>query len=166
MNADILAKQGGPSIKSSHARDGDALHHDGCLGVVIGGRHLADLLEELHALDALAKHWMLGLTGREPIQVGIVGHVDEELRASAVGLTSVRHGQSARCIGIAGNVLVLDVTAVAALLRCAGLQILEGAIWRTASAGATALGILSIWASELVHETWDDTMKVNSIVEA
>merc|ERR1712107_564376 len=78
----------------------------------------------------------------------------------------VRHGQGAGNIGILGNVLVLGISAIGACLSCASLEVLESAIgWATGSRAA-ALRVLGVWAAELVHETWDHAVEVETLVES
>ena len=62
-------------------------HLDGGGGVVVAGRHFRDCLYQIHALNNLSKHWVGTFSGPvKPIQEGIVGHVDKELRTSRFGL--------------------------------------------------------------------------------
>src|SRR4051812_44553019 len=65
-------------------RDADHLHGRLRTVATVGGRG-ADLGRHVLALDDLGKHRVTRGSGREPIEVGIVHGVDEELTGAAVG---------------------------------------------------------------------------------
>mmetsp|Transcript_51159 Transcript_51159/g.92108 ORF Transcript_51159/g.92108 Transcript_51159/m.92108 type:complete len:259 (-) Transcript_51159:47-823(-) len=146
--------------------DRDALHHDGRGGIVVLGWNLGDCNADVHALDDLAEHRVLGRSRREPVEVLVVGHVEEELRASRVWLAGVGHGQSARSIRVPGDVLVLDVSTVAAPLRGASDQVLKLSVGRPALACIPRVWVPRVGAAELIHEARDDAMEMDTIVEA
>jgi len=50
--------------------------------------------------------------------------------------------------------------------RSPSLQILEGTVRRPAGASPLRKWVLAVWTAELIHEIWDHTVKVESIVEA
>jgi len=146
--------------------DSDAVHLDGLRRVVVVSFHLRDLGHDVHALENLSEDWVLGLATREPIEVGVVGHVDEQLGSARVRPSRVCHRQGAGSICILGDVLVLDVSAICTFLCCSRRQVFEGAIgWATHSC-ISSLGILSIGATKLVHEAWNYTVEVDAVVEA
>merc|ERR1719369_1987 len=150
----------------SEAGDRDRLHHNRLDGVVILGSDLRDLLADVKSLGNLPKHRMLRVAPGEPVKEVVVRNVDEELGASAVGLSSVGHGQGAGFVAVPGDVLILDVASTAPLLGGARLEVLERAVRRIAGSCPWVLRVLRVRATELIHEPRDHAMKVNSIVEA
>ena len=93
---------------------------------------------------------MLGGSAGEPIQVVVVRYVDEELRATAVRLASIRHRKCAR--------LVRD-------FRIGRMLILNTATWWAAGAASWTVGVLAVRATKLNHEPADHAMEVQPIVE-
>ena len=112
--------------------DRDADHHDGSDGIVIPGWNPGDCNGDVHTLSDLAEHRVRGRSQREPVEVLVVGHVDEELGASRVWTAGVGHGQSAQSIRVLGDVLVLDESTVAAPLHGASSQVLILSVGRHA----------------------------------
>merc|ERR1719359_1804602 len=100
------------SMASSNARDGDALHLDRLDRVVVPGPHLRDLRAHIHPRDDFAEDGVLGCPRREPIEIAIVSNVDEELGSARVWPSCIGHGESAGCIGVTRDVLVLDVATI------------------------------------------------------
>ena len=130
-------------------RDRDVLHHDRGVRAVIGGGHVGDGAGDIHAVDDLSEDGVLGLAAGEPVEKIVVRDVDEELAAAAVGLARVGHRQGAGRVGVAADVLVLNVAAVGARLRAARRQVLEGPILGAARARAPAFRVLRVRAPEL-----------------
>ena len=159
-------KRWAAACSQSDARDCDAPHHDRLHRIVILGRNFGNLVHDVHTRGDLPEDWMLRCARREPIEILVVCHVDEELRAARIRTASVRHRQSAGRICVPGDVLVLDVAAVGAALGAPSFQILERAIFWTASARFPRLGILRMRAPELIHETRDDAVEVDTFVES
>merc|ERR1719491_1603937 len=95
-----------PSFK---ARDCDAFHHDGLDWGVLLCWHFGYRNHNIHATDDLTKHRMLRAASRKPVQGGIVGNVEENLRAPRIGLTSICHGKCSKRVRILGCELILDV---------------------------------------------------------
>ena len=91
--------------------------------------------------------------------------VDEELRTASVWASSVGHGKTALLIAVFRDVFVLDVATIGAALSAASLQVLEGAIWRASSSCPSGLRVFGVRASELVHETGDDSVEMDSFVQ-
>merc|ERR1711865_1313761 len=78
------------------AADLDLLHLDRGDRVVVVRGHRADLHEQLVVLGDLGEDGVLAGRGRvKPVEVGVVGDVEEDLRAAAVRLAGVRHGDRA-----------------------------------------------------------------------
>ncbi len=85
---------------------------------------------------------------------------------TCVWFTSVGHRESSRLVRSSVNQLIFDVSAVGSPLLSLRLEIYESAIRRAAGASATTFWILSVWAAELVHEVGNNSVEVDTIVEA
>merc|ERR1712166_917054 len=120
---------------AGRAADLDLLHLDRGDGVVVVRGHGADLHEQLVVLGDLGEDGVLAGRRRvKPVEVGVVGDVEEDLRAAAVRLAGVGHGDRARDVGVLRDQLVLDVAAVAAGLITTSHQVFEGAVLGTSGA--------------------------------
>ena len=145
----------------------DLDHLDGLDGIVVAAADLGDLLDEVQVLGDLAEDGVSRGGGAiEPVQEGVVGDVDEELRATGLGLAGVGHREGPDVVGDARRELVGDATVVSAGdgLAIAGLE--GGVGGGAASSGTVAAGILGVGATELVHEIRDNAVEVDAIVEA
>lgn len=145
----------------------DLDHLDGLDGIVVAAADLGDLLDEVQVLGDLAEDGVSRGGGFiEPVQEGVVGDVDEELRATGLGLAGVGHREGPDVVGDARRELVGDATVVSAGdgLAIAGLE--GGVGGGAASSGTVAAGILGVGATELVHEIRDNAVEVDAIVEA
>lgn len=151
--------------------DGHGFAPDGREGAVVPVRFGAvDGHDCVHALHHLSENGVLRRCGLvEEVQERVVHSVDEELRATRVGLTSVRHGE---CTGLVGELRAIGVTAeligdVSAAVTGDGLavgQCVAGVSFGTTSARTTTVGILGVGAAELVHEVGDHAVKVQAVV--
>lgn len=145
----------------------DLDHLDGLDGIVVAAADLGDLLDEVQVLGDLAEDGVSRGGGAiEPVQERVVGDVDEELRATGLGLAGVGHREGPDVVGDARRELVGDATVVGAGdgLAIAGLE--GGVGGGAASSGTVAAGILGVGATELVHEIRDNAVEVDAIVEA
>jgi hypothetical protein len=141
---------------------------------VIKGRHsailtyLADLDNEIISFCDFAKDRVgRSSTVVEPIQEGVVVHIDEELRATSLRSASVGHGKSSRGIGDALMVLadfIRDVSSSITLDSLAVTRLEGGSSSRSSSSSTCTVGVLGVRASELVHKIGDNTVKMDSIV--
>jgi len=119
--------------------------------IASGLRRLRDLRKRVHAGSHFAKHGVLGGAGREPIKVGVVGSVDEDLAAAAVRAARVRHGYGAWLVGDLG---------------IGGMLVGNGAMRRVAGASSGVVRIFAVWAAELNHETINNAVEVQAVVKA
>jgi len=145
----------------------DLDHLNGLDGIVVAGGDLANLLDEVKVLGDLAEDGVSRGSGAiEPVQEGVVGDVDEELRATGLGLAGVGHREGPDVVGDFCRELVGDATVVSAGdgLAIAGLE--GGVGGGAAGSGTVAVGILGVGATELVHEIRDNAVEVDAIVEA
>lgn len=85
---------------------------------------------------AFETHRVLRRTAGEPIEICVVGDIEEELAASAVGLSCVGHRESARGVGVLADVLVLNVATAGARLGRARHEVGERAVGRPTSPSA------------------------------
>jgi len=109
---------------------------------------------------------VLGLTAREPVEVGVVRDVEEELRAARIRPSGICHGKGAGSIGVTGDILIFDVASTEALLGATSCEVRECPIVWAASACSARVGILGIGAAELVHEARDYAVEVDTFVES
>lgn len=115
---------------------------------------MGDFDDQLVVFDNFSKDGVRRRSGGiEPIQKGIIGDVDKELRSSRLGASRVGHGQ---CSGGVGNLLVglanfvRNAAVVGARVGLA-IQALElGARVGTAGTRARTVGVLGVGATELV----------------
>jgi hypothetical protein len=101
----------------------------------------------------------------EPIQKIIVGHIDEKLRPTRFWLTRVGHAQGSRFIGQLAGQLIWNATLLIASVHAAVAAREFGLGSRTSSTGPVGVGVLGVRATKLIHKIWNDSVKVDSIVE-
>jgi hypothetical protein len=171
VNGDHLDRSGGVIVAALDLR----IFNDVSDGIqVTKGRHsailtyLADFDNEIISFCDLAKdrvgRWS---TVVEPIQEGVVVHIDEELRATSLSSASVGHGKSSRGIGDALMVLadfIRDVSSSITLDSLAVTSLEGGSRIRSSSSSTWTVGVLGVRASELVHKVGNNTVKMDSIV--
>lgn len=130
--------------------------------------YLADFDNQIHAFNDLSKDWVSRRSAVvEPIQEGVVVDVDEKLGTSRFGSSSVGHGKSSDIVGDALVVLANLIGNVTSRVTGVGLAVTRleaGSTLGSSSSGTARVGVLGVWASELVHKVGDDTMEVDSIV--
>lgn len=146
----------------------NTFHHHRLDGTIVPGGHFGDGDHDLERclVGCLAKHRVLRFSWREEIKKIVVDNIHEKLAAAAIGLPGIGHGQGARLVGDLGCELVFDVATIGTCFRSPSLQILEGTVRRPAGASPLRKWVLAVWTAELIHEIWDHTVKVESIVEA
>mmetsp|Transcript_32258 Transcript_32258/g.102857 ORF Transcript_32258/g.102857 Transcript_32258/m.102857 type:complete len:202 (+) Transcript_32258:535-1140(+) len=150
-------------VESAHRH---LAHHDGDHRVVVARAHARDGEDDLPARSHLPKDRVPGGAAGEPVEVRVVGHIDEELRAAGVWRARVCHRQAVRHVGVARDVLVLDVAAVRARLRRAGREVDKGPVGRPARPRARRARVLAVRAAKLVHEAVYHAVEVEAVVEA
>lgn len=94
-------------------------------------------------------------------------NIDEKLRAAGFRSTSVGHGQSSRGIGDALVVLsgfIRDVSSGISLESLSVARLERGTTFRSSSSSTWTIWVLGVRATELVHEVWNDTVKMDSII--
>merc|ERR1719240_16478 len=99
------------------------------------------------------------------IQEAVVGHIDEELAASSIWRSCVSHGEGAWFVGNFGCEFIWDVAFRSTGHLNTGHDVLKlgAACWSTC-ASPGAFWVFGIGASKLIHESWDHTVEVNSII--
>ena len=100
--------------------------------------------------------------------------VDEELRSTGGWLTSVGHGESARLVRESWatwfSELIRDGTitgtgdSLGGAILC-NIGVGSATLWSTGTGSARGW-VAGVWATELVHEVWNDTVEVETVVEA
>src|SRR5437763_1101281 len=76
-------------------------------GLLGGGRHLFDLVHDVHTFDDLAESGVTG-TSLSGVEIAIILDIDEELSSGTVWVVGSGHGNGAALIGNAVARLVLD----------------------------------------------------------
>ena len=95
--------------------------------------------------------------------------VDEELRATGVGLAGVGHGEGTGLIGELGarrvSAELVGNVAAGVTSDCLAVgQSVGGAALGTTGAGTAAVGVSGVGATELVHEVGNHAVEVQTIV--
>merc|ERR1719362_966427 len=99
----------------------------------------------------------------EEVQEVVVGNVDEELRATGIGLAGVCHRQRPWGVRDFCGELIRNVAAAFAHNFFA-INLEAGPIRWATSASAWAPWVLRKGAAELRHEIWNHTVEVEAIV--
>lgn len=102
------------------------------------------------------------------LRLALTGHVNKELGSTGFRTSGVGHGKSSGRVGdplmrLAN--LVRNASTGIALVRLAVTASKGGSSIRSASSSPTAVGVLGVGATELVHETGNDTVKVDTVIK-